>query len=82
MSSNNIYGGGGQRTAMSSLDFYRRVPKDLTEVRYTPPAYTIYPLFFIDINSKERIRGLQWTRRRMIAIINNFHRLWRGRKIT
>ena len=57
MSSNNIYGGGGQRTAMSSLDFYRRVPKDLTEVRYTPRAYTIYPLFFIDINSRERIRG-------------------------
>ena len=32
MSSNNIYGGGGQRSAMASVDFYRRVPKDLTEV--------------------------------------------------
>lgn len=30
---NNIYGGGGRRSAMSSIDFYRRVPKDLTEVR-------------------------------------------------
>ncbi|EJK56084.1 hypothetical protein THAOC_24094 [Thalassiosira oceanica] len=28
---NNIYGGGGRRSAMSSVDFYRRVPKDLTE---------------------------------------------------
>ena len=31
--SNNIYGGGGKRGAVSSMDFYRRVPKDLTEVR-------------------------------------------------
>lgn len=31
MSSNNIYGGGGRRNAMASVDFYRRVPKDLTE---------------------------------------------------
>lgn len=30
---NNINGGGGRRNAMSSVDFYRRVPKDLTEVR-------------------------------------------------
>ena len=30
---NNIYGGGGRRSAMASVDFYRRVPKDLTEVR-------------------------------------------------
>ena len=28
----NINGGGGKRQAMSSVDFYRRVPKDLTEV--------------------------------------------------
>mmetsp|Transcript_6659 Transcript_6659/g.14485 ORF Transcript_6659/g.14485 Transcript_6659/m.14485 type:complete len:497 (-) Transcript_6659:207-1697(-) len=28
---NNIYGGGGRRSAMASVDFYRRVPKDLTE---------------------------------------------------
>ena len=33
MNSNNIYGGGGRRNAMASVDFYRRVPKDLTEVR-------------------------------------------------
>ena len=38
MSANNIYGGGGVgggrrgRSAMASVDFYRRVPKDLTEV--------------------------------------------------
>ena len=31
---NNIYGGGGRRSAMASVDFYRRVPKDLTEVRF------------------------------------------------
>jgi len=31
--SNNINGGGRGRNAMSSVDFYRRVPKDLTEVR-------------------------------------------------
>jgi len=31
--SNNI-NGGGRRNALSSVDFYRRVPKDLTEVRY------------------------------------------------
>ena len=31
---NNINGGGGRgRNMMSSVDFYRRVPKDLTEVR-------------------------------------------------
>ena len=30
---NNINGhGGGRRSAMASMDFYRRVPKDLTEV--------------------------------------------------
>ena len=32
--SNNINGGGRGRNAMSSVDFYRRVPKDLTEVRW------------------------------------------------
>ena len=32
--SNNINGGGRSRNAMSSVDFYRRVPKDLTEVRF------------------------------------------------
>ncbi|KAL3775734.1 hypothetical protein ACHAW5_005889 [Stephanodiscus triporus] len=31
MNNNNIYGGGGKRGAVSSMDFYRRVPKDLTE---------------------------------------------------
>jgi hypothetical protein len=30
--SNNINGGGRSRNALSSVDFYRRVPKDLTEV--------------------------------------------------
>lgn len=30
---NNINGGGGRKNMMSSVDFYRRVPKDLTEVR-------------------------------------------------
>jgi hypothetical protein len=30
--SNNINGGGRSRNVMSSVDFYRRVPKDLTEV--------------------------------------------------
>eukprot|EP00986_Skeletonema_menzelii_P009452 scaffold4308_cov152-Skeletonema_menzelii.AAC.4 len=31
---NNINGhGGGRRSAMASMDFYRRVPKDLTERR-------------------------------------------------
>ena len=29
---NNINGGGRSRNMMSSVDFYRRVPKDLTEV--------------------------------------------------
>ena len=32
--SNNISGGGRSRNAMSSVDFYRRVPKDLTEVSF------------------------------------------------
>jgi hypothetical protein len=31
--SNNISGGGRSRNTLSSVDFYRRVPKDLTEVR-------------------------------------------------
>ena len=35
---NNLNGGSGgshgRRQVMSSMDFYRRVPKDLTEVRY------------------------------------------------
>jgi hypothetical protein len=30
---NNINGGPGRRSGMASVDFYRRVPKDLTEVR-------------------------------------------------
>jgi hypothetical protein len=32
---NNLNGasGGGRRQVLSSVDFYRRVPKDLTEVR-------------------------------------------------
>ena len=29
---NQLNGSGGRRQAMSSIDFYRRVPKDLTEV--------------------------------------------------
>jgi hypothetical protein len=29
---NNINGGGGRRQVLSSVDFYRRVPTDLTEV--------------------------------------------------
>jgi hypothetical protein len=32
MNHNNIGNGGRQRNALSSVDFYRRVPKDLTEV--------------------------------------------------
>ena len=31
--SNQINGGRGKYSAISSVDFYRRVPKDLTEVR-------------------------------------------------
>ena len=30
---NNIHAGGGRRQMLSSVDFYRHVPKDLTEVR-------------------------------------------------
>jgi hypothetical protein len=30
---NNLNGSGGRRQVLSSVDFYRRVPKDLTEVR-------------------------------------------------
>ena len=33
MQSANQLNGGGRRQALSSIDFYRRVPKDLTEVR-------------------------------------------------
>jgi len=35
---NNIHSGGGRRQMLSSVDFYRHVPKDLTEVRviFTP----------------------------------------------
>ena len=36
---NNLNGSGGgshgRRQVMSSMDFYRRVPKDLTEVRFS-----------------------------------------------
>ena len=35
---NNINGHGGRRSAMASMDFYRRVPKDLTEVS----THTLY----------------------------------------
>ena len=46
MNSNNIYGGGGRRNAMASVDFYRRVPKDLTEVRiFMHMYYTSLPYF-------------------------------------
>ena len=38
--SNNINGGGRGRNAMSSVDFYRRVPKDLTEVRFGEDKYS------------------------------------------
>ena len=31
--SNQINGGRGKTSALGSVDFYRRVPKDLTEVR-------------------------------------------------
>ena len=31
MHANNLNGGGGRRQVLSSVDFYRRVPKDLTE---------------------------------------------------
>ena len=41
MNSNNIYGGGGRRNAMASVDFYRRVPKDLTEVRKCMHLYSV-----------------------------------------
>jgi hypothetical protein len=30
---NQLNGAGGRRQVLSSVDFYRRVPKDLTEVR-------------------------------------------------
>jgi hypothetical protein len=40
--SNNINGGGRSRNAMSSVDFYRRVPKDLTEVRSLISWFTSY----------------------------------------
>ena len=31
---NNLNGSGGRRQGISSVDFYRRVPKDLTEVGF------------------------------------------------
>jgi hypothetical protein len=39
--SNNINGGGRSRNAMSAVDFYRRVPKDLTEVCSRKEAFLI-----------------------------------------
>ena len=36
--SNNINGGGRSRNMLSSVDFYRRVPRDLTEVSLNPLA--------------------------------------------
>jgi len=32
MHANSLNGGGGRRQVLSSVDFYRRVPRDLTEV--------------------------------------------------
>jgi hypothetical protein len=40
----NINGGGGKRQAMSSVDFYRRVPKDLTEVSQCYVLCLLYTL--------------------------------------
>jgi hypothetical protein len=44
--SNNI-NGGGRRNALSSVDFYRRVPKDLTEVRF--PAVGLYTVLVLSL---------------------------------
>jgi len=42
--SNNISGGGRGRNAMSSVDFYRRVPKDLTEATSLGAAMSLIAL--------------------------------------
>jgi len=42
--SNNISGGGRGRNAMSSVDFYRRVPKDLTEATSLGAAMSMIAL--------------------------------------
>lgn len=39
---NNLNGsGGGRRQVLSSVDFYRRVPKDLTEVRWAVGSFWV-----------------------------------------
>jgi hypothetical protein len=45
MNNINGHGGGGRRSAMASMDFYRRVPKDLTEVSVV--ACSIAPLYIL-----------------------------------
>mmetsp|Transcript_16005 Transcript_16005/g.37074 ORF Transcript_16005/g.37074 Transcript_16005/m.37074 type:complete len:483 (-) Transcript_16005:185-1633(-) len=47
--SNNINGGGRGRNAMSSVDFYRRVPKDLTEATTLGAAMSVFALSIMAI---------------------------------
>jgi len=47
--SNNISGGGRSRNAMSSVDFYRRVPKDLTEATTLGAAMSLFALSIMGI---------------------------------
>jgi len=47
--SNNISGGGRSRNAMSSVDFYRRVPKDLTEATTLGAVMSVVALSIMGI---------------------------------
>jgi hypothetical protein len=54
---NNLNGGGGghsRRQVLSSVDFYRRVPKDLTEVRY---IHTYIKMFILNIFNNCHVYG-------------------------
>ena len=56
---NNIYGGGGRRSAMASVDFYRRVPKDLTEVRFIK-HYTCRSIYDVVVVILQYISCVMW----------------------
>jgi len=55
---NNINGGGGRRGGLSSVDFYRRVPRDLTEVSFCHPQKAFVKLcsfctgFYVEAHRK------------------------------
>lgn len=69
---NNISGGGRQRSAISSVDFYRRVPRDLTEATSLGAAMSLCAmLLMVLLFSAETIAFARSNIRTEIALDDN-----------